>query len=250
MIDDNFTIQPYHWLITMCVAIVLHAFLLINYKQEIMHNHEYSNANQNEVIIGLKKLKSLPEIEKPNVLETVVDIPVPVEPSKPKPVIKKQKIHKPKPKPVIKPRQEVIKPTVMSPQVAPLDTIKKQNHTSSLQSVKNPTSRNERNTSADTENIKTHYYAKLSQWLEQHKKYPTIARRRNQQGDVTIQFVTNKKGELLRYQLIKPSEHHSLNTATIEMLERASPMPVPPEKLIGDKSELVYTIPVKFNLVK
>ena len=60
----------------------------------------------------------------------------------------------------------------------------------------------------------------------------------------------NREGELLRYQLTKPSEHHSLNTATIKMLERASPMPVPPKQLIGDKAELEYAIPVKFNLVK
>ena len=60
----------------------------------------------------------------------------------------------------------------------------------------------------------------------------------------------NREGELLRYQLIKPSEHHSLNSATIKMLERASPMPKPPKALIGAKTELEYTIPVNFNLVK
>jgi protein TonB len=245
MIDDSFTIRPYHWWLTISIAIVLHMFLLINYQQKSVHDQGHTNTDQNEIIIGLKKLKPPANLEEPNNIETVVSAPVHVEPTKPKPNVEKRKVVKPKP--IIKSKPVVTKPTIASAQIAPLTTTKHQTHT---QTAKNLTTADTGITSVTTENERTLYYSKLAQWLERHKKYPTIARRRNQQGDVTIQFVINKEGELLRYQLIKPSEHHSLNSATIKMLERASPMPKPPKALIGGKTELEYTIPVNFNLVK
>ncbi len=247
MIDNNFTIKSYHWWLTIGVAMVLHIFLLIIYKQENTSLHEHTNSNQHEVIIGLKKLKSPPIIEKPSVIKTVEVAPVPV---KPKPVIKKKKISKSKP--IIKSTPKVVSPpTVTSPQIETLDTPKKMNNTSSHQSTaKADLSTVNTTASVASEKQKALYYATLAQWLERHKKYPTIARRRNQQGEVTIKFVLNEKGELLHYEFVKPSEHHSLNTATIKMLERASPMPTPPKEIIGEKTELEFTIPVNFSLLK
>jgi protein TonB len=248
MVDSSFTIKPYHWWLTVSVAIVLHVLLLINFKQENVDHADHVNIDQNEVIIGLKKLKQPLTVEKSTVIETVAASPVTVEPIKPEPVIKKKKTLKPEP--VIKPKPKITTPTVSLPQVEPLTTISKQSDKSSKQNEKPPASANVSSESAITKKERNLYYAKLAQWLERHKRYPTIARRRNQQGQVIIQFVMNREGELLRYQLITPSEHHSLNSATIKMLERASPMPKPPKDLIGDKIELEYTIPVNFSLVK
>ena len=250
MTDDSFTIKPYHWWLTLSIAIVLHVFLLVNYKQDNNHTHENVNSDQSEIIIGLKKLKPPPIVKQLNVTDTIEVVPVPAKPIKPKPVIKKQKPVKQKPKPIIKPKPIVTKPVVATPQVATINKVQKQQKTTSKQSQINTTSRNATNTSVSTGNEIALYYAQLAQWLERHKKYPTIARRRNQQGNVTIQFVMNKQGKLLRYELIKPSKHDSLNRATIKMLERASPMPAPPKELIGDKTELKYTIPVNFKLIK
>ena len=247
MIDDSFTIKPYHWWLAIGVAMLLHILLLMNYKQESTHLHERVNTNQHEVIIGLKKLKIPPKIEKPSIIETVVVAPAPVQATKPKPVIKKKKIFKSTP--VIKSTPIVVSPTITSPQIAPLNTTRKQNDINSRQTTAKLT-RPTANTESDTsKNDKALYYATLAQWLERHKKYPTIARRRNQQGEVTIKFSLNRQGELLNYQLVKSSEHHSLNTATIKMLERASPMPIPPKEIIGNKTELEFTIPVNFSLL-
>lgn len=230
---------------------MIHVFLLVNYKQDNKHTHENVSADQSEIIIGLKKLKSPPKVEQPSVIDTVEAVPVLAKLIKPKPVIKKQKPVKLKPKPIIEPKPIVTKPVMVNPQIAVTNNFQKQQKTTtSKQSQINATSRNVASASINAKNEKTLYFAQLAQWLERHKKYPTIARRRNQQGDVTIQFVMNKRGKLLRYELIKPSKHDSLNRATIKMLERASPMPVPPKELIGDKTELKYTIPVNFKLVK
>ena len=232
MTDDSFTIKPYHWWLTLSIAIVLHVFLLINYKQDNNHAHENVSSHQSEIIIGLKKLKHPPIAKQLYVIDIIEAVPVPVNPA-----IKK-------PKPI------VIKPVVAAPKIATTNKVQKQKKTPSKQSQINTTSRNAANASVSTGNEIAVYYAQLAQWLERHKKYPTIARRRNQQDNVTIQFVMNKQGKLLRYKLIKPSKYDSLNRATIKMLERASPMPVPPKELIGDKIELKYTIPVNFKLVK
>ena len=232
MTDDSFTIKPYHWWLTLSIAIVLHVFLLINYKQDNNHTHENVSSHQSEIIIGLKKLKHPPIAKQLNVIDIIEAVPVPVNPA-----IKK-------PKPI------VIKPVVAAPKIATTNKVQKQKKTPSKQSQINTTSRNAANDSVSIGNEIALYYAQLAQWLERYKKYPTIARRRNQQDNVTIQFVMNKQGKLLRYKLIKPSKHDSLNRATIKMLERASPMPVPPKELIGEKIELKYTIPVNFNLVK
>lgn len=247
MIDNSFTIKPYHWWLTIGVAMVLHIFLLINYQQESSHLHDHVNTNQNEVIIGLKKLKHPPIIEKPSVIETVAVTPVPVQAIKPKPIVKKKKIFKSKP--IIKSTPKVVSPTVNPPQIAPLKTINKLDDTSSREVSNNPSPLTTNTESGTIKKEKALYYATLAQWLERHKKYPTIARRRNQQGEVTIKFVLNRQGDLLRYELVTPSEHHSLNTATIKMLERASPMPIPPKEIIGEKTELEFTIPVNFNLL-
>ena len=232
MTDDSFTIKPYHWWLTLSIAIVLHVFLLINYKQDNNHTHENVSSHQSEIIIGLKKLKHPPIAKQLNVIDIIEAVPVPVNPA-----IKK-------PKPI------VIKPVVAAPKIATTNKVQKQKKTPSKQSQINTTSRNAANDSVSIGNEIALYYAQLAQWLERYKKYPTIARRRNQQDNVTIQFVMNKQGKLLRYKLIKPSKYDSLNRATIKMLERASPMPVPPKELIGDKIELKYTIPVNFKLVK
>lgn len=251
MIDHGSTIKTYHWVLALSVAMLLHILLLINIKQDNDHHQNHTVIENSEVIIGLKKLKPPPIIQ-PRVVESIVETPVRIKPDKPTPTIKKQTPIKPKPKqkPINKSKSVLAKPTIVPPQVAALNTttdiVEEKNQTE----IQPPKSVQTVSSSFADEKKKSIYYEKLSQWLERHKKYPTVARRRNQQGDVTIKFVMDRQGKLLRYDLIGPSEYQSLNDATVKMLERASPMPTPPPTLIGDKTELEYTIPVKFSLLK
>ncbi|MFK7793739.1 MAG: energy transducer TonB [Gammaproteobacteria bacterium] len=249
MVESCFVIKPYHWWLTIGVAMLVHVMLLINYKQESAQLDEpIESANYNEVIIGLKKLKTPQPIEKQNVVEIPVVDSTPI---KPKPLIRKPKVIKPKP--VKKPKPKVVvTPKITTPQVSPIMIAKDQKETKNISSNKSTAKPNSaiRNIgSTALKNKKASYYATLAKWLEKHKKYPTIARRRNQQGEVTIKFTLNRRGELLRFKLIKSSEHHSLNTAAIKMLKRASPMPIPPQEIIGSGGELEFTIPVNFNLL-
>tara|TARA_R110002096_G_scaffold318888_2_gene513173 strand:- start:501 stop:1247 length:747 start_codon:yes stop_codon:yes gene_type:complete len=248
MTENSFVIKPYHWWLTICVAVVLHLLLFLNYRQDEVEVHEHANTDLNEVVIGLKKIKSPPIIEKPGVVETVEVKPAPVKQDKPKPVIKKKKI--PKPKPIVKSTPKVTSPPVNPAQVAPLEAVRKETSPRQERVTTTSSQSNVNDVSASAQHEKAQYYSQLATWLERHKKYPTVARRRNQQGKVTIKFVLDKEGRLMSYQLSKASKYNSLNTATIKMLQRASPMPVPPKALMGDRNELEFTIPVNFNLVE
>ncbi len=245
------TIQPYHWWLAIGLAVVVHTGLLLNYQQPEKHVH--ANVNSNQVIIGLKKLKTPVVPEAPIVTTPVISTP-PIA-TKTKPVNKKAKPVNKKPKPVVK-KPKILRPKVVTPILAPKLEKLTQRYSSPEKVVDIDTYQQNTKASTITSHVtsqtiineKTRYFIKLSKWLEQHKKYPIIARRRNQQGQVTIKFVINAQGQLLKYSLSKPSVHGSLNTATIKMLERASPMPALPTILIGNKNEFEYTVPVKFKL--
>ena len=234
------TIQSYHWWLAVGLAVVVHAGLLLNY--QLPENHVYTSINSNEVTIGLKKLKKSVAPQVPIVATPVINTPLIVNKPKPKPEIKKPKISEPKlVTPILAPKLEKITRSSSSSKKLP-DNDKYQKSTEAMTITSHATSQ-------AIIDEKTRYFIKLSKWLEQHKKYPTIARRRNQEGKVTIKFVINAQGQLLEYSLLEPSVHDSLNTATIKMLEQASPMPAIPQMLIGNKNEFEYTVPVNFSFL-
>ena len=237
----EFRIKSYHWWITISAALIIHSLVLLNFRQE-QPQYENFSPNNNEIAISLKKLK------KPVVIESKpLQAPIPPQPqvaaTPPKPPVKKSRPHKPKPVMKKKPRVQT-KPvtSVQKPKVAPAlakDPVTKPQ----VQQV--PTSGK---TTAAYIDEKNRYIRQLGNWLSKYKKYPTIARRRNLQGDVVVRFTIDRQGRLLRHSLVKPSPHRSLNNATIKMLERASPMPAVPAALVNNKVEFEYTIPVSFRL--
>lgn len=251
MTNNRFNIKPYHWIIVISIAVIFHAGLLINYEREELSIITHNDISTDEIVISLKNFKTPNKVDTPTVIEPVQLIPKIEKPVPPvKPVPKKTKLIKPK-NSVID-TNPVIKPKVVEPKI---ETFTKNNRPTVTNkkpiSRKFDTSANSVNKiSESTRRDQASYLAELSQWLERHKKYPSIARRRGQQGQAVVKFTINKNGELVSHQLIKSSEHKSLNTAAIKMLERASPMPKPPVSLIGDKNELTYSIPVNFSLVQ
>ncbi len=235
----NQTLKSYHWGFALFLAAGIHMGLLINYQPTV--ESIAAPVTTQELVIGLKKLTTPPPpvVEKPVVIES-------------KPEVKPKAITKPKPKK----KPKVITPKVAKPVVAPVEKL--QQVTSQpvvtqpkVQSVKPsnfpPQSSPDLNTISKQ---KTAYLAQLVRWLERHRQYPSIARRRNQQGEVIIQFTMNAQGQLLQQSIVKPSHHESLNKATRKMLERATPLPPVPSALRNGQSQFTYTIPVRFILDK
>ncbi len=90
------------------------------------------------------------------------------------------------------------------------------------------------------------YYSQLARWLNQHKRYPSQARHRRQQGTVSVKFTIDRNGRLVSHQILSSSGHSLLDGEVSAMLERASPMPKIPDSM--NRPQLTVTLPITFNL--
>jgi len=65
----------------------------------------------------------------------------------------------------------------------------------------------------------------LAAWLAAHKRYPTAARNRGEEGEVLIHFTVEGDGRVSEVAVAKSSGHADLDAAAVSMLQGAS---VPP----------------------
>ncbi|RVU33649.1 TonB family protein [Hwanghaeella grinnelliae] len=90
------------------------------------------------------------------------------------------------------------------------------------------------------------YIAKLRLWLERHKDYPRLARRKRMQGVVLLYFRVGRDGSVLAQEIREDSGHVLLDEAALEMLARATPLPTFPQDMPGDYLDVV--LPVEYSL--
>lgn len=90
------------------------------------------------------------------------------------------------------------------------------------------------------------YMTLLKTWLERHKEYPRIARRRRQEGTAVLYFVVGRDGSVINYALRESSGYDVLDREVRNMIERAQPLPAMPDTLQQASLELV--LPVQFQL--
>lgn len=238
-----FSIQTQSWWVAIGISLVLHVVIIFNFQSEHKNKNSFETPAKleislNKYAVPQAQVEAPPEISQKTPQTTTAPLPVSENLRQPKANKSVQpNIVKAKLAPPLKTSQPQVVEKV-SRRVIP-KTIEK----STPADVSNSLSRQQ-----NTQKIKTDYLAKLATWLNQHKHYPAIARRRGQEGDISVRFSINAAGELLSYQLISPSAHTSLNTAVIKMLQNASPMPTVPAELQNGKSAFDYTIPVHFKL--
>ncbi|PCJ33046.1 MAG: energy transducer TonB [Gammaproteobacteria bacterium] len=90
------------------------------------------------------------------------------------------------------------------------------------------------------------YYSELAARLAKHKRYPSRARKRNQEGVVTLFFIVNREGKVLESRISKSSGHKRLDEAVLKMLRKASPFPPFSEDM--QQQQLSINIPIEFKL--
>lgn len=231
------------WWAALLIAAILHIGIFFSYQKDGDSNLQAESLmDAQEIVIRLKKLTIPPK----EPVRVIVENPIPT-PPKEVPV-------KPKPK-------KIIQPKIQPAQTKPFEPLPK--HTEVKQKFEQPRSNDidkvaQEKIDSSVHNIdqekisrlRLEYLSQLSAWLEKHKKYPAIARRRQQEGTITVKFVITEQGRLLRHQLLSSSRHASLNKAVEKMLLNASPMPSIPAELRNGKTEFEYTIPVHFKLAK
>jgi len=66
----------------------------------------------------------------------------------------------------------------------------------------------------------------MSAWLAAHRKYPSAALRRAEQGDVTVRFTVSRDGHVGDVAVVAGSGHAELDAAALTLLRGAS-VPAP-----------------------
>jgi periplasmic protein TonB len=82
--------------------------------------------------------------------------------------------------------------------------------------------------------------------IERFKRYPAEARAHDERGVARIAFSIDHEGRIVASHIVQSSGSATLDAESLEMLNRAQPMPRPPAKL--PDSQLSFVVPVRFNI--
>lgn len=96
------------------------------------------------------------------------------------------------------------------------------------------------------EKSQVQYAGLLQAWFLKYKRYPHPARSRRQQGVVHVWFRVDTSGNVLEKRIETGSGYSILDKATLDLLERASPVPPPPAPLHA--TDLTFTVPISYSL--
>ncbi len=171
-----------------------------------------------------------PEPEKKKVAEA--------KPEKPKEKPKKEEAPKPKPKPKPEPEPEVVqKPTPPAPRQEAAAALVQPSTAPAAPSAAEVA----RRTAAEA-----NWQGILLAHLQQHKKYPRLARKRHEEGTAFLRFRMDRSGKVLSYALERSAGYEALDEEVLAMIERAQPLPALPAEVTEASIEIV--VPVQFTL--
>jgi protein TonB len=92
----------------------------------------------------------------------------------------------------------------------------------------------------------TAYLHRIFAALEQHKRYPTYAKRRAMNGHVVLQFVILPDGRVVNPKIAASEGHKSFRTAALQALSRAGQMPPFPSDI--QRSKLMVEVPISYEI--
>lgn len=153
--------------------------------------------------------------------------PQPVRPETPDPLAVPEKAQPPEEQV----REEAEQTTAPEHHDLPADTVQKAPSAAALAAVRN---------------AQATWHSRLVAHLKRHQRYPRSARMRHEEGVAHVRFRIDRNGVVLGYELVSSSGHASLDAATLELIQRASPLPQPPQEIPGAVQELV--VPVDYSL--
>lgn len=90
------------------------------------------------------------------------------------------------------------------------------------------------------------YFSLLNAHLARKKRYPREARRARQQGVVTVRFTVHRDGRVSGAQIRQSSGQPLLDAATLDLLQRVSPLPRFPRGM--DRDSVTVTLPIDYAL--
>ena len=213
------------------------------------------------LVVVIPKL-DFEENKTPEILTVdIVQLPTPPSPApvQPEPELVKPKIIpkiKPEPKPIIKPLPAPVvdnsEPITEPPPSKPTEVLAvnpKPDVAPPLQTVPVPIAVKPEPppvSQSDIDDARSRYGNSLWGAISKHKKYPKIAAMRNWQGEVIVELELDGNGKLKSKKITQSSGHEVLDKQALEMVEKALPLPTPPETLRG--TSFTITVPVPFKL--
>lgn len=91
------------------------------------------------------------------------------------------------------------------------------------------------------------YMRALMTALLQHRSYPPEARKQRARGTVHVRFSVDRDGHVLASSIARGAGFEILETAALEVLRSADPLPPIPESLGVDR--LTVTVPIEYSLI-
>ena len=230
-------------------SLVLHAIVVFNEFVKVNKN-PLENLKIEVNLLSEPKPEPPPVIEKPKPIEPpqVIEKPKPIEPppviEKPKPIEPPpvlepipEKIEEPIPQDVI-PKEDAV-PIYEEPIQEPVQEVTPRVDQEKIQREKKQLQQRKMDAvELFTNNLAFH--------ISKFKKYPRIAMRRNWQGMVLVRMVMLDNGNIQSLSIEKSSGYDVLDNEAMKMIERAKPLPKPPDILAGD--EVNIYVPVSFAL--
>ena len=163
-----------------------------------------------------------------------------VTPPKQRAVVHKRPVSKPRPaitraQAPKKPHRIVKKRVVVTPRKPPAKKVPRQVNKpkAPARKVGNP-------------QLERQYSNNIRQMIEKKKVYPRKAKRRKQQGTVTVSFSVNKAGIVSKLRIVKSSGSKTLDNAALLAIKQVGRFPAIPVGI--QKTFLSYTIPISYRL--
>ncbi|TLD97291.1 energy transducer TonB [Helicobacter jaachi] len=104
--------------------------------------------------------------------------------------------------------------------------------------------------SGDSQNIIETYQGLLAAHISKYKQYPNASILANEEGTSVVAIRIDENGNVLFVALRKSSGYGALDSESVALFKRASPLPKPPNDLLNGKSVLSFTLPVYFVINK
>jgi len=82
--------------------------------------------------------------------------------------------------------------------------------------------------------------------LERAKRYPSEAQSRGEQGVSQLAFSVDRSGGVHNARIVRSSGSSALDSATLELVERAAPLPPPPPEVAG--AQIAISVPIRYNM--
>ena len=147
--------------------------------------------------------------------------------------------------PVIVVKQKIVKKTPVKKQPSPA-RVERRDTTETVITERAQLSQGYVSDRGVSAQFKASYRATISAILKRHKRYPSRALTRRQEGTVAITFIINKDGQLAGYRITHSSGHRLLDREVEKMLKRAAPFPPFPIDMAQEFIRL--SLPVDFYI--